>query len=365
MPTWAVHGTSLSVLRQEATPWDGDADVGFLAEDHAELNEMWNATNMARYVATIPECAGMKADFLNEPHFKGFHGIRGAGSFQLDMWDFKLNLDSFDEARTRREWKDKLQLKDNEAILCKWICVRKSDIFPLKPCHISVPLPDKDKPFGQVTRVERVGITCGNRLNEAWAEHYPPYVNWNKTSPYNAFNAETKSWEFDLDVWRSFKAGKGDRFVYDSEQRAGSTHVRDLLEGPVIITPPSEVTVPVYSTFETDSFGGTVLAEVPISAAPPQKADLKPAKTAPVVAAPAGQGSQAEEAELRKYLVRWHALCCTAVCLSWSEVVTLQVRVPPLALALTLVLWWCRRMRRRSITEGKGGLGSSSRAAGC
>jgi len=267
VPTWAVHGTSLSVLRQEATPWDGDADVGFLAEDHAELNEMWNATNMARYVATIPECAGMKADFLNEPHFKGFHGISGAGSFQLDMWDFKLNLDSFDEARTRREWKDKLQLKDNEAILCKWICVRKSDIFPLKPCHISVPLPDKDKPFGQVTRVERVGITCGNRLNEAWAEHYPPYANWNKTSPYNAFNAETKSWEFDLDVWRSFKAGKGDRFVYDSEQRAGSTHVRDLLEGPVIITPPSEVTV-ASVTYLSNSFGGTMLAEVPISAAP-------------------------------------------------------------------------------------------------
>ena len=46
LPLWVTHGTSLNVLRKQATPWDGDADVAFLKSDHAELDEMWNTTNM-------------------------------------------------------------------------------------------------------------------------------------------------------------------------------------------------------------------------------------------------------------------------------------------------------------------------------
>ena len=221
----------------------------------------------------------------------------------------------------------------------------------MKPCYnvIIVPLPDKSDPYGQVTRVERAGITCGNKFNEVWGKHFPPYANWNRTSPYNAFNPVTKVWEFDVGVWRRHREGKGDRYVYDPEQRAGSTHVRDLLDGPVNITSPAEVTMPVYATGLTDSFAavsivdrGTVPAPAPASAPVP----APPSAPAPV-SSPASKSrkeeNDMEEAELRKYLVQ---------------------RVPSQwIVCLIMMMLLCRQMRRRSIWEDKGGQGSTSKAA--
>eukprot|EP00656_Telonema_subtile_P008660 TRINITY_DN14041_c0_g1_i3.p1 TRINITY_DN14041_c0_g1~~TRINITY_DN14041_c0_g1_i3.p1 ORF type:complete len:382 (-),score=57.08 TRINITY_DN14041_c0_g1_i3:123-1268(-) len=196
---WASHGTALAVLRGQSTPWDGDGDLGFLDSEQHIFDEMFNQANMERWRAEFPVCEGMVPQFPVIDGKTRFRELQDLYTKQgVDLWDFKPWLDGSTEAESQKKWAGPLNASSDEKLLCKWICLKETDIFPLKPCFLNVPMGDTS--FGEVTRVERVPLMCGNRFNEGFAKHYPPYANARMHTPFNRYNITSRRWEHSLSL---------------------------------------------------------------------------------------------------------------------------------------------------------------------
>ena len=109
-----------------------------------------------------------------------------------------------------------LKIGNEEKILCKWICVRRTAIFPLMKCYFRVPM--GDTPFGPITRIENVEVMCANSNMKGrdweFGQVFEPYAKWYMRTPFNLYNGT--QWTFDMGVWRKFMRGEGDQIVYDA-----------------------------------------------------------------------------------------------------------------------------------------------------
>ena len=281
VPTWTTHGTSLAVLRGEATPWDGDADVAIMIEDHEEVNNIFgyyktNGTDGTTYTITeangkrdnytfsdaifkqyqldFVACKNMKIDWI--PHVGGIHGIMNEKYKHntLDVWKFSSHIDGMTEVETQKIWNATLNVTPDSKLRCKWICVLEADILPLRSCNLSVPIGDSK--YGPVMRVEHLEVPCGNRFEESWAKHFPPYESWDTRIPYNLYDSNKHVWKFDIPVWRNYVqnggSGSASRIIYDTDESGrvlerAAAKLRTMLKDPAqTITPPTNVTHYVY-----------------------------------------------------------------------------------------------------------------------
>ena len=246
IPVWITHGTGLAQLRGFGTPYDGDVDIAFLGKDQSRLTNVWKPENMVRWKKEFRTCSKMRGN-ANAEQFRKLHDkATGKG---LDMWDFKPQLDGMTVNKSFETWSSRLGLSGSTPqqtpLLCKWLCLEKKNVFPLKPCYLYIPTSDTD--YGPITRVEKIEAVCGSNYNSRFAELYEPYIGWQFYTPYNWFNQSTRRWEFSFDVLRSFVMNGTDQIVYDNQQlvEATKSQIKDLKANSVL-TPEANITAFKY-----------------------------------------------------------------------------------------------------------------------
>lgn len=203
---WSSAGTILAIQRGWQAPWDWDIDLAYESNSQVigAMMDIWTPWTKSHVETRILALSYSKC----KPFRNDFH-VDVVREGQLTGRDNKKQIGQIQRICSHKACVDFWQYEPKGDMLCWWVCLNRTDIFPIRMRSVNFFRPS-------IVGVELYAVKLPSIVHtEAFMRTYPPYRSWREV-PYNFYNKTSRQWSFSHEVRRDYLLGVGPQLSLSS-----------------------------------------------------------------------------------------------------------------------------------------------------